>query len=140
MASGTITRSVSTARTTSFIWTAKKGTRNESEYHSQRIGWQLDNCRAARQTGEGVLHEQPGRRARFRAVHRNGSGRGINCSLVAVGCQPRGYRGGCVIMATLSELNTVMNEPTLNEKIRGAVLMAALAVQYEDAGTANHAN
>lgn len=43
-------------------------------------------------------------------------------------------------MATLAELNSVMGEPTLNEKIRGAVLMAAVAIKFESAETENHAN
>ncbi len=43
-------------------------------------------------------------------------------------------------MATLAELNTLVDSSELNEKIRGAVMKAAVSVAYEASDTANHAN
>lgn len=43
-------------------------------------------------------------------------------------------------MATLSELNGLLNDPILSEKVGGACIKAAVDVKNEDAGTANHAN
>ena len=43
-------------------------------------------------------------------------------------------------MATLAELNTLINDGTLNEKVRGAVIKAAVAVKFEATDTPNHAN
>lgn len=43
-------------------------------------------------------------------------------------------------MATLTELSGLLNDPTLTDKCRGAVLVAANVIKNEDSGTANHAN
>lgn len=43
-------------------------------------------------------------------------------------------------MATLSELWTLLEDPSLKEKVSAACLIAAEAIRVEDAGTANHAN
>lgn len=43
-------------------------------------------------------------------------------------------------MATLAELQTVLGDPALKDKIRAAVTVAAVAVSFEDSGTANHTN
>lgn len=43
-------------------------------------------------------------------------------------------------MATLTELATLINEPAITDKIKSAVIKAAVAVKFEDEGTANHAN
>jgi len=43
-------------------------------------------------------------------------------------------------VATLSELHSLLSDDSLQNKVRGAVLKMAIAVVFEDAGTANHAN
>jgi hypothetical protein len=43
-------------------------------------------------------------------------------------------------MATLAELWTLLEDPSLKEKVSAACLVAAEAVRVEDTGTANHAN
>lgn len=43
-------------------------------------------------------------------------------------------------MATLTELSSLLNDPALTDKCRGAVLIAAQSIMVESAGTANHAN
>ena len=43
-------------------------------------------------------------------------------------------------MATLIELNGLVDDPNLSAKVGGALLAAAKDVLFEDAGTANHAN
>jgi len=43
-------------------------------------------------------------------------------------------------MATLSEIWTLLEDPTLKEKVSAACLVAAEAIRTEDSGTANHAN
>lgn len=43
-------------------------------------------------------------------------------------------------MATLSEIYTLLEDPTLKEKVASACLIAAQAIIEEDAGTTNHAN
>lgn len=43
-------------------------------------------------------------------------------------------------MATLTEIATLLNDPALTEKVRAAVIVAAVAVAYEAADTPNHVN
>lgn len=43
-------------------------------------------------------------------------------------------------MATLAEIWTLLEDPTLKEKVSAACLIAAEAIRVEDSGTANHAN
>lgn len=43
-------------------------------------------------------------------------------------------------MATLAELWTLMEDPTLKEKVSSACLVAAEAIRTEDSQTANHTN
>lgn len=43
-------------------------------------------------------------------------------------------------MATLSELNGLLNDPVLSEKVGGACIKAAVDVKNEADTTANHAN
>lgn len=43
-------------------------------------------------------------------------------------------------MATLSEIWTLLTDPTLQQKVSAACMVAAEAIRTEDAGTANHAN
>ena len=43
-------------------------------------------------------------------------------------------------MATLTEINTLINEPAITEKVKSAVIIAAKDVAFEDEGTANHTN
>jgi hypothetical protein len=43
-------------------------------------------------------------------------------------------------MATLVELDLLIGDPTLQSKMKGAVLIAAYTVQTESAATPNHAN
>lgn len=43
-------------------------------------------------------------------------------------------------MATLTELQTLLNEPTLRDKLRSAVVVASKNVTFESAATENHAN
>lgn len=43
-------------------------------------------------------------------------------------------------MATLSELQTLLNDPILRDKVRAAVVIAAKNVSFESAATENHAN
>lgn len=43
-------------------------------------------------------------------------------------------------MATLAELWTLMEDPTLKEKVSSACLVAAEAIRVEDSQTANHTN
>lgn len=40
---------------------------------------------------------------------------------------------------TLAEIETQLNDPTLKNKIKAALIMSAVAVKYEDPQTANHA-
>lgn len=42
-------------------------------------------------------------------------------------------------MATLAELQTVLNEPALRDKIRSAVVKTAVAIKNESDATPNHA-
>lgn len=42
-------------------------------------------------------------------------------------------------MATLLELNGLLDDPDLKSKVNGALLKAAVAVKFEDPGTTNHA-
>lgn len=43
-------------------------------------------------------------------------------------------------MATLSEIWTLLESPTLKEKVSAACLVAAEAIRVEETETANHAN
>lgn len=43
-------------------------------------------------------------------------------------------------MATLTEIQTLLNEPTLRDKLRAAVVVASKNVTFESAATENHAN
>lgn len=43
-------------------------------------------------------------------------------------------------MATLSEIWTLLEDPSLKEKVASACLLAVETIRTEDAGTANHAN
>lgn len=43
-------------------------------------------------------------------------------------------------MATLTELSSLLNDPTLTSKCNAACLVAASAIIGENSGTSNHAN
>ncbi len=42
--------------------------------------------------------------------------------------------------ASLLEIFSLMNDPTLTQKAQAACLSASVAIKYEDPGTANHVN
>lgn len=42
-------------------------------------------------------------------------------------------------MATLTELQTLLNDPTLRDKVRAAVVITAKNINFESAATENHA-
>jgi hypothetical protein len=42
-------------------------------------------------------------------------------------------------MATLSEMSALLNDPTLTDRAKGACIAAAVAINYEDVSTLNHA-
>jgi hypothetical protein len=43
-------------------------------------------------------------------------------------------------MATYTELRTLFNDPNLKDKVSVACTIAAIAINAEDSGTANHSN
>lgn len=42
--------------------------------------------------------------------------------------------------ASLSDLFTLLNDPTLSQKVAAAVIRTSVSVAFEDTGTPNHAN
>lgn len=42
-------------------------------------------------------------------------------------------------MATLSEIQTVLNDPILRDKVRAAVVKTSISINFESAATENHA-